>query len=59
MSVQLTEDAPAAQKDIALCRSLLYETLSLAFFQPTADTLRTLRSQQSQGVIEASPKRSR
>ncbi len=54
MSVQLTEDAPTAQRDIALCRSTLYETLSLAFYQPTVDTLHTLRSLQSQGVIEAS-----
>ncbi len=54
MSVQLTEDAPPAHRDIALCRSILYETLSLAFYQPTADTLRTLRSPKSQAVIEAS-----
>ncbi len=54
MSVQLTEDAPPAQRDIALCRSILYEALSLAFYQPTADTLHTLRSPKSKGVIEAS-----
>ncbi len=54
MSVQSTPPVLSADGDVAVCRTILYEALSLGFYHPAAHTLETLTSPGRRHVLEAS-----